>query len=199
MRSGTASSSQSAPSPGRRRTRSMRAGMFVAPGFINIHSHASPDALATALNMLTQGVTTEIFNADGGGRGRSRRADDAGVGAGTRGEPRRLHRVQRDLADGGRQRRSPTDTRRDRTDAIDDHRGPRSGRVGRVGGPRLQAGLLRAHRGSDQGRRRREVVRAPTSPTTIASRRNRISARRSASPRRWRSARRPGSCRSSRT
>jgi N-acyl-D-amino-acid deacylase len=42
-------------------------GMFVAPGFINIHSHASPDALATAVNMLTQGVTTEIFNADGAG------------------------------------------------------------------------------------------------------------------------------------
>jgi len=42
-------------------------GLFVTPGFINIHSHASPDALSTALNMLTQGVTTEIFNADGGG------------------------------------------------------------------------------------------------------------------------------------
>ena len=42
-------------------------GLFVTPGFINIHSHASPDALATALNMLTQGVTTEIFNADGSG------------------------------------------------------------------------------------------------------------------------------------
>ncbi|MBY0493079.1 MAG: amidohydrolase family protein [Cyanobacteria bacterium] len=42
-------------------------GMFVAPGFINIHSHASPDALPTAVNMLTQGVTTEIFNADGSG------------------------------------------------------------------------------------------------------------------------------------
>ena len=42
-------------------------GLFVAPGFINIHSHASPDALPTAVNMLTQGVTTEIFNADGGG------------------------------------------------------------------------------------------------------------------------------------
>jgi N-acyl-D-amino-acid deacylase len=42
-------------------------GLFVTPGFINIHSHASPDALATAVNMLTQGVTTEIFNADGGG------------------------------------------------------------------------------------------------------------------------------------
>jgi N-acyl-D-amino-acid deacylase len=42
-------------------------GFFVAPGFINIHSHASPDALSTAVNMLTQGVTTEIFNADGSG------------------------------------------------------------------------------------------------------------------------------------
>ena len=42
-------------------------GLYVTPGFINIHSHASPDALATAVNMLTQGVTTEIFNADGAG------------------------------------------------------------------------------------------------------------------------------------
>jgi N-acyl-D-aspartate/D-glutamate deacylase len=42
-------------------------GLYVSPGFINIHSHASADALPTAVNMLTQGVTTEIFNADGGG------------------------------------------------------------------------------------------------------------------------------------
>jgi N-acyl-D-aspartate/D-glutamate deacylase len=42
-------------------------GLFVAPGFINIHSHASADALPTAVNMLTQGVTTEIVNADGQG------------------------------------------------------------------------------------------------------------------------------------
>lgn len=42
-------------------------GLFVAPGFINIHSHASPDALPTAVNMLLQGVTTEIINADGAG------------------------------------------------------------------------------------------------------------------------------------
>ncbi|MFA5910326.1 MAG: amidohydrolase family protein [Vicinamibacterales bacterium] len=42
-------------------------GLFVTPGFINIHSHASPDALPTAVNMLTQGVTTEVFNADGNG------------------------------------------------------------------------------------------------------------------------------------
>jgi N-acyl-D-aspartate/D-glutamate deacylase len=41
--------------------------LFVAPGFINIHSHASPAALSTAENMLTQGVTTEIVNPDGGG------------------------------------------------------------------------------------------------------------------------------------
>ena len=42
-------------------------GLYVAPGFINIHSHAVPTALPTAENMLTQGVTTEILNPDGGG------------------------------------------------------------------------------------------------------------------------------------
>lgn len=41
--------------------------LHVAPGFINIHSHATPDGLTRADNMLTQGVTTEILNADGGG------------------------------------------------------------------------------------------------------------------------------------
>jgi N-acyl-D-aspartate/D-glutamate deacylase len=40
-------------------------GLYVAPGFINIHSHAAANALPTAVNMLTQGVTTEIINADG--------------------------------------------------------------------------------------------------------------------------------------
>jgi N-acyl-D-amino-acid deacylase len=40
-------------------------GLMVAPGFINLHSHAS--ALATPANMLRQGVTTEILNPDGGG------------------------------------------------------------------------------------------------------------------------------------
>lgn len=42
-------------------------GLFVAPGFINIHSHASGEALPSAVNMLTQGVATEILNPDGGG------------------------------------------------------------------------------------------------------------------------------------
>lgn len=42
-------------------------GLTVAPGFINIHSHVQPAALPTAENMLTQGVTTEILNPDGGG------------------------------------------------------------------------------------------------------------------------------------
>lgn len=42
-------------------------GMTVAPGFINIHSHAQEKAVASARNMLTQGVTTEITNADGYG------------------------------------------------------------------------------------------------------------------------------------
>lgn len=40
---------------------------FVTPGFINIHSHATSDGLTTAANMLTQGVTTELVNADGAG------------------------------------------------------------------------------------------------------------------------------------
>jgi N-acyl-D-amino-acid deacylase len=42
-------------------------GLVVAPGFLNIHSHATPVGVRTAVNMLTQGVTTEIVNADGGG------------------------------------------------------------------------------------------------------------------------------------
>ena len=40
-------------------------GQVVAPGFINIHSHSVGDALATAVNMISQGVTTEIMNSDG--------------------------------------------------------------------------------------------------------------------------------------
>ena len=42
-------------------------GLFVAPGFINLHSHALAEGLPTAVNMLSQGVTTVILNADGGG------------------------------------------------------------------------------------------------------------------------------------
>ncbi len=42
-------------------------GLFVVPGFINIHSHATAEGLPRAENMLAQGVTTEILNADGGG------------------------------------------------------------------------------------------------------------------------------------
>lgn len=42
-------------------------GLMVAPGFINIHSHAFPSVLPTAENMLTQGVTSELLNADGAG------------------------------------------------------------------------------------------------------------------------------------
>lgn len=42
-------------------------GLYVTPGFINIHSHATPEGLTRAENMLAQGVTTEVLNADGGG------------------------------------------------------------------------------------------------------------------------------------
>lgn len=58
-------------------------GLYVAPGFINIHSHLVPAALPRAENMLTQGVTTEITNADGGGpvdsRPRAERVAEAGL------------------------------------------------------------------------------------------------------------------------
>jgi len=40
-------------------------GLMVAPGFINLHSHAEREGLQVADNMLSQGVTTEILNADG--------------------------------------------------------------------------------------------------------------------------------------
>ena len=42
-------------------------GLIVAPGFIHLHSHATPEGVAAAVNMLTQGVTTEILGPDGGG------------------------------------------------------------------------------------------------------------------------------------
>jgi N-acyl-D-amino-acid deacylase len=42
-------------------------GLYVTPGFINIHSHATAEGLQRAQNMLAQGVTTEIVNADGSG------------------------------------------------------------------------------------------------------------------------------------
>lgn len=42
-------------------------GLYVAPGFIDIHSHASTTALQEAKSSLTQGVTTEILGPDGGG------------------------------------------------------------------------------------------------------------------------------------
>ena len=47
------------------RTEISARGLVVAPGFINIHGHPQADAAATARNMLFQGVTTEIGNADG--------------------------------------------------------------------------------------------------------------------------------------
>lgn len=47
------------------------AGRIVAPGFIDPHSHAAPNiqtpALAPALPMLHQGITTVMINPDGGG------------------------------------------------------------------------------------------------------------------------------------
>jgi len=42
-------------------------GLIVAPGFIDSHSHANEALLPTPLSALSQGVTTEILNPDGGG------------------------------------------------------------------------------------------------------------------------------------
>lgn len=41
--------------------------LFVAPGFINIHDHSSIEGVRQAGNMLTQGVTLGVANADGRG------------------------------------------------------------------------------------------------------------------------------------
>ncbi|MFA1822502.1 amidohydrolase family protein [Virgibacillus oceani] len=42
-------------------------GNFVAPGFIDVHSHASLAALQEAESPLSQGVTMEVLSPDGGG------------------------------------------------------------------------------------------------------------------------------------
>ena len=42
-------------------------GLFVTPGFINIHDHAQPEAVNISANTLTQGITTAIVNPDGFG------------------------------------------------------------------------------------------------------------------------------------
>ncbi|WP_336965556.1 N-acyl-D-amino-acid deacylase family protein [Sphingobium aquiterrae] len=52
-------------------------GQLVSPGFINIHSHAQTNAVATAASALLQGVTTELVNSDGGMTGP---ADDVTAG-----------------------------------------------------------------------------------------------------------------------
>src|SRR5699024_8522216 len=43
------------------------ARLFVTSGFIDIHSHGSTSAIKEAISSLTQCVTTEIKNPDGGG------------------------------------------------------------------------------------------------------------------------------------
>jgi N-acyl-D-aspartate/D-glutamate deacylase len=47
------------------------AGLYVAPGFIDVHSHAGPGLASEELShgqpLLAQGITTVIINPDGGG------------------------------------------------------------------------------------------------------------------------------------
>jgi len=53
---------------GAKATREIEArDLYVAPGFINIHDHSSVEGIRFAGNMLTQGVTLGVANADGGG------------------------------------------------------------------------------------------------------------------------------------
>src|SRR5690606_10612190 len=42
-------------------------GLYVSPGFISLHDHSVPEAWTTAENLLTQGITSAITNADGRG------------------------------------------------------------------------------------------------------------------------------------
>lgn len=42
-------------------------GLLVAPGFINVHDHSVLQDLGAATNLISQGVTTTITNADGSG------------------------------------------------------------------------------------------------------------------------------------
>ena len=92
-------------------------GLYVAPGFINIHSHASPAALATAENMLTQGVTTEIVNPDGGGPPDIAAAAERREQRRPRAQRRRLHRLQQRLGRGDGRGRSARHARGHRADA----------------------------------------------------------------------------------
>ena len=134
------------------------AGLYVAPGFINIHSHASPAALATAENMLTQGVTTEIVNPDGGGPPDiAQQLNDANSGglALNVGAYIGFNSVWAQVMGAADRRATPEDIERMR--ALVAQRA-RSRRVGRLRRPRLQAGLLRADRRSRPRRRGRRAV-----------------------------------------
>lgn len=58
-------------------------GRYVMPGIVNLHSHDRLDAVGAAENLLLQGVTTILLNADGGGpldiRGQLEEAERSGL------------------------------------------------------------------------------------------------------------------------
>ena len=73
-----------------KRTIDARGKVVVAPGFIDLHSHASGGLTSsdarrrTAPNLITQGITTVVLNPDGGGpmsiSGQKRALQSAGIG-----------------------------------------------------------------------------------------------------------------------
>ena len=143
-RSCAATSPGSARSTGQKAAAEIDAtGLYVTPGFINIHSHATPEGLQRAENMLAQGVTTEIINADGGGPtdldNQLHRLRIAGLAVNV-GANIGFNAIWASVMGPNDRRPTPEDVAED---AQPRAARPRTGRVRRLGGARLQAGLLR--------------------------------------------------------
>ncbi len=119
-------------------------GLYVAPGFINIHSHASRERAADGGEHAHAGRDHRDRESRWRRIDRHRRAACARQRGWPGRQRRRLHRLQRDLGRGDGTRRPPRHTRRHQSDARPRRPRPRVRRMGRLGRARLQARLLRA-------------------------------------------------------